>query len=95
MNGRLVRAHACGAALGGLILGGFLAASSPAQTPAEDWQRTFNVTASDLATTGESPYLILKPGYQLTLEGKEYKLYAPGVGLVQDGSLVLVSYTKR
>jgi hypothetical protein len=26
---------------------------------------------------------------------KEYKLYAPGIGLVQDGSLVLVSYTKR
>jgi hypothetical protein len=27
--------------------------------------------------------------------GRESKLYAPGVGLVTDGSLVLVSYTKR
>jgi hypothetical protein len=27
--------------------------------------------------------------------GREFKLYAPGVGLVADGSLVLVSYTTR
>jgi hypothetical protein len=26
---------------------------------------------------------------------KEYKLYAPGIGLVRDGPLVLISYTKR
>lgn len=36
-----------------------------------DWQRTFNVGAGDLATAGESPYFILKPGSQRTLEGKE------------------------
>ena len=27
--------------------------------------------------------------------GRESKLYAPGIGLVTDASLVLVSYTKR
>ena len=27
--------------------------------------------------------------------GREFKLYAPGVGLITDGLLVLVSYTKR
>jgi hypothetical protein len=27
--------------------------------------------------------------------GRESKLYAPGVGLVKDGPLVLVSYTQR
>jgi hypothetical protein len=36
-----------------------------------DWQRTFDVGAAELATAGESPYFILKPGAQLTLEGKE------------------------
>jgi hypothetical protein len=35
------------------------------------WQRTFAVGADDLATVGESTYLVLKPGYQLTLEGRE------------------------
>jgi hypothetical protein len=38
---------------------------------AGDWQRTFAVGAADLATTGENPYLILRPGHRLTLEGRE------------------------
>ena len=53
-----------------------IAALSPApsaieQTTAGDWQRTFNVGAGDVTTAGENPYFILKPGSQLTLEGKE------------------------
>jgi hypothetical protein len=52
---------------------GIAALISPAaaQAPADSWQRTFNVGAADVAATGENPYFILKPGSQLTLEGKE------------------------
>jgi hypothetical protein len=50
---------------------GVATAQPPAQTPADGWQRTFNVGAADVATAGENPYFILKPGSQLTLEGKE------------------------
>jgi len=42
-----------------------------AQKPAREWQQAFAVNSGDLATVGENPYLVLKPGYQLTLEGKE------------------------
>jgi len=41
------------------------------QKPSREWQQAFAVTATDLATIGENPYLILKPGYRLTLEGRE------------------------
>lgn len=54
-----------------LALGRLAAAQPQAQKPPGDWQRTFNVTAADLATVGENPYFILKPGSQLTLEGKD------------------------
>lgn len=42
-----------------------------AQQPERDWQQSFPVSPGDLASVGENPYLILKPGYQLTLEGRE------------------------
>jgi hypothetical protein len=32
---------------------------------------SFEVDVKELATEGENPYFILKPGYQLTLEGRE------------------------
>ena len=58
-----------------LILVAFAAApfarSASGQQAPGDWQRTFAVGAADLATIGENPYFILKPGSQLTLEGKE------------------------
>jgi hypothetical protein len=40
---------------------------------ANPWMQTFAVDESVLSTTGSNPYFILKPGYQLTLEGKEGK----------------------
>jgi len=42
-----------------------------AQKPSPEWQTSFPVSPGDFATVGENTYLILKPGYQLTLEGKE------------------------
>ena len=36
------------------------------QSPGE-WERTFAVGAADLATVGENPYFILRPGSQLQL----------------------------
>jgi DNA-binding beta-propeller fold protein YncE len=41
------------------------------QKPSAEWQQAFAVGAADLATVGESTYLVLTPGYQLTLEGRE------------------------
>jgi hypothetical protein len=35
------------------------------------WLQSFPVKAGDLATIGENAYFILKPGYQITLEGLE------------------------
>jgi hypothetical protein len=37
---------------------------------AQSWQQSFTIEGQQLATTGENTYFILKPGYQLTLEGK-------------------------
>jgi hypothetical protein len=39
--------------------------------PVQPWMRSFPVDVKELAAEGENPYFILKPGYQLTLEGKE------------------------
>jgi len=40
--------------------------------PEQDlWAKEFKVNPTDLSTTGENDYFILKPGYQLTLQGKE------------------------
>ena len=41
------------------------------QKPGGDWQQVFAVGPGDLTTAGENPYFILKPGSQLTLEGKK------------------------
>jgi hypothetical protein len=38
---------------------------------AQEWMQSFPVNVQELATEGENPYFILRPGYQLTLEGKE------------------------
>jgi len=54
-----------------IIMASSLAPASAEQPAPGDWQRTFNVGAGDLATAGENPYFILKPGSRLTLEGKE------------------------
>ena len=48
-----------------------LAFGQAGQAPPGEWQRSFSVSAADLATSGESPYFVLQPGYQLTLEGRE------------------------
>ncbi len=37
----------------------------------EGWQQSFNVDKSALKNIGENPFFILKPGYQLTLNGNE------------------------
>lgn len=49
-----------------------LAGTAPSLT-AEDqpWMKSFDVDPKELVTVGESPYFILKPGFRLTLEGKE------------------------
>jgi hypothetical protein len=41
------------------------------RSTAQPWRQSFSAAPEDLATTGENPYFILKPGYVLTLEGKE------------------------
>jgi len=50
-------------------------AGVPAPTTAgqaqRPWLESFQARPSDLSTEGENQYFILKPGYQLTLEGKE------------------------
>jgi hypothetical protein len=55
------------------------------------------VSVSERVTTPAGTFeKCLKTEETTPLEpGRESKLYAPGVGLVTDGSLVLVSYTKR
>jgi hypothetical protein len=58
--------------LSGLGLIALLAGLSPS-VAAEDqpWMKSFDVDPKELVTIGESPYFILKPGFRLTLEGKE------------------------
>ncbi len=38
---------------------------------AQPWMRSFPVDVKELATEGENPYFVLKPGYQLALEGMD------------------------
>jgi hypothetical protein len=38
---------------------------------AQSWLQSFPVDHQELATVGENPYFILKPGYQLTFGGRE------------------------
>jgi hypothetical protein len=37
----------------------------------ERWMQSFPVDVTELVSEGENPYFILKPGYELTLAGKE------------------------
>jgi len=48
-----------------------VAGQAAGQKPSPEWQTSFPVSPGDLATVGENPYLVLKPGYQLVLEGME------------------------
>jgi hypothetical protein len=48
-----------------------LGATLFALTLAQPWMQTFDVDTKDLLTTGESRYFVLKPGHQLTFEGRE------------------------
>jgi hypothetical protein len=49
--------------------------ASPSTSPSTDetteWMSSFNLENCDFASTGENSYFILKPGYQVTLEGEE------------------------
>jgi hypothetical protein len=54
-----------------LLLVAAHAAPAQAPAPSKDWQQTFVVSPADLASVGENPYFVLKPGYRLTLEGTE------------------------
>jgi len=47
------------------------AGQAAGQKPALEWQEQFQVNPADRATVGENPYLVLRPGYQLVLEGRE------------------------
>ena len=53
-----------------------LVATAPGHTRAdqkhEPWRDSFTVDRQSLATVGESRYFTLRPGYRLTLEGREH-----------------------
>jgi hypothetical protein len=48
-----------------------VAAVGAQKSAARPWMDSFQVRPADLATTGENPYFVLEPGYQLTLEGQD------------------------
>jgi len=62
--------------VGWLLMAFSLAAIAPGHTRAdpksEPWRESFTVDTRTLATVGESRYFILRPGYRLTLEGREH-----------------------
>jgi len=53
-----------------IVFGHMLATYAEQQAP-PPWLQSFPVKVADLSTAGENAYFILKPGYQLTLEGNE------------------------
>jgi hypothetical protein len=53
----------------GIALCAFAWLAPPAQS--QSWRQSFPVDTKALATEGENPYFILKPGYQLKYEGME------------------------
>ena len=48
-----------------------LALSGTAAAQPQPWRQSFPIDTKSLATEGENPYFILKPGYQLKYEGTE------------------------
>jgi hypothetical protein len=69
-----MNAHTCVLSLCIFVAHGALeypAAAAPGARRAQPWMQSFPVDLNELASEGENPYFILKPGYQLTLEGKE------------------------
>ena len=44
------------------------------QEVSKDWQEEFGILDCTLVTTGQNPYFILEPGFQLVLEGGNTKL---------------------
>jgi len=65
----VIAASACLAVVAmAVVLPGQQKTGGPAAKP---WADSFAVKPGDLATTGENPYFVLKPGYALTLEGQE------------------------
>ena len=50
---------------------GHPAGAAPQAQRAQPWMQSFPVDVKELATEGENPYFILKPGDQLTLGGRE------------------------
>lgn len=44
---------------------------APTNQTTEEWMTSFDLENCSFASTGENSYFILKPGYQVTLEGEE------------------------
>jgi hypothetical protein len=45
--------------------------AAPEEQKSQPWMQSFPVDVKELATEGENPYFVLKPGYELRLEGTE------------------------
>src|SRR5262249_48793820 len=56
---------------------------------AQPWVQTFPVDVRELTAEGENPYFILKPGYALTLEGREKTTFVRLVVTVLSDTLVV------
>jgi hypothetical protein len=54
-----------------LVLVNTYSQDNKTKTEQDLWTKEFNVNPNDLSSVGENDYFILKPGYQLTLQGKE------------------------
>jgi hypothetical protein len=67
MTSRVLEEHEAGGGIMTLLIAAILLLFAAPQ----DWQRTFDVETAALVTSGESRYFVLKPGYRLTLEGRE------------------------
>lgn len=50
------------------------AQNQTASTPSDTWAQEFNLEKRTLDTTGENRYFVLKPGFQLVLEGDGEKI---------------------
>lgn len=75
---RLLLGLICGLVLGALVV-------------AMDRSRIVSITDTLLTPSGKYTGVLLSEETTQIEPGKEYKRYAPGIGLVQDGDLKLVS----